>query len=436
MNPLRSVCFSARRTLLLGLVACLPASVSLAQGVVNEGSGSRRESLDRMIFQPAPLADVLTGDEWIGETPTLASLSGRPILIFSWAEWYRPSHTVAMLAQRLAGEFDDLAVIGIHDAEGWDEAKTFAERRKLSFPIVHDASGSIRSALKIDQDPDVFVVDRAGQMRYADITTESIRIAVAEVAGEDTEAASGVEARLAGQRAEVERASRSSRGINKSVAFDGTLNVPFAKPTAEEYAATAWPKKDTSDEDRRRNRRGNDGPVSVPEFSEGWFRDRAPSSDGRVRVVYLWHPVYRDSMDDLMIKMDALQRRMARDVVVEGALVPVADQRRRSNEPEDPMRSLPIDTNTIERFIGGRQLDHYLVAASGSPLPPLDGQRTRDQLSLLGSVGVVSTDGILRRLEHFTNWDEFRRALDTTLRVDPGVKARREAEDAFIRAGG
>ena len=420
------------------LILAISACGGAAQQVVNEGTGDRRAALDAMIYKPAPLATILQQSDWIGTAPTLGDLSGRPVLVFTWAEWYRPSHAVAALAERLASEVDDLAVIGVHDGEGWEEAKAFAERRKLSFPIVRDADGSIRRELRVDQDPDVYVVDRAGQVRYADITTESVRAAVEAVAGEDTDAASTVESRLAAARADAERQQRQSRGINAGVGLENVLNVPFAKPSADDYAAVKWPERKISEDERRRNRRGDDaGPTSWSVPGEGWFRDRAPATDGRVLVVYTWHPADRSTLDQLMFFMDDVQQQLRRDVVVIGVLGPFADEssRRRNQEP-DPIRDLPATTDTIETYVGSRSLEHYLVAMPGGVDIPISDSRGRRGEVPLGAVMIVSTDGIVRRAEFASSWDELRRALDTTLRVDPGVKARRAAEDDFIRAGG
>jgi peroxiredoxin len=432
MNPTR---LRALGCAALGLAL---AGVAAGQDVINEGTGTRRAALDAMIHQPAPTTEILGVEEWIGDAPTLGDISGRPVLVFTWAEWYRPSHSVAMLANRLAGEFDDLVVIGVHDAEGWDEAATFAERRRLSFPIAHDADGSIRKLLNIDQDPDVFVFDRAGQVRYADITTESMRTAIEEVIGEDTESAANVQSRLAQQRAEAARERRRARGINEGVGFDSTLNVPFVKPSPEEYAAVKWPERSSSDDDRRRSRREDSGPTSWSVPTERWLRDRAPNAEGRVRVVYTWHPADRDSLDRLMYRMDDVQKKYGRDVVVIGAMPPVIDDsRRRRDEDPDPLRNLPVTTDTIQAYVGNRTLSHYLLAASnGINIPVENERRRRGDVTPTGSVMIVSTDGIVRRAEHSSNWEELQRALDTTLRVDPGVKARRAAEDEFIRAGG
>lgn len=420
------------------LLAALSALGATAQTVVNEGTGDRRASLDAMVYNPAPTTMLLQGDEWIGAAPTLADVSGRPMLVFTWAEWYRPSHAVAMLAKRLSEEFPDLVVIGVHDDEGWEEAQTFAERRRLGFPIVRDSEGSIRAELKVDQDPDVYVFDRAGQVRYADITTESVRIAIEEVAGEDSDSAANIEASRAAAQAAAERERRLSRGINEGVALDRKLNVPFARPTPEEYAAAAWPVKQLSADERRRNRRGETGPVAIPIPTEGYFRGETPNTNGRVVVMYLWHPAARYSIDEVMPLMDRVQQQYSRDVVVIGAMVPYADEsNRRRNEEQPPIYRLPVNNDTVEQYIGSRDLSHAIIASEGgTPLPSIEGNNRRNRSATFGSIGIISTDGILRRIELYTEWEELRRALDTTLRVDPGVKARRAAEDAFIRAGG
>lgn len=420
------------------LIAALTTLSTTAQTVINEGTGTRRAALDKMVYQPAPTTMILQGDEWIGAAPTLGDISGKPMLVFTWAEWYRPSHAVAMLANRLGDEFPDLVVIGVHDDEGWEEAQTFAERRRLSFPIVRDADGSIRSELRVDQDPDVYVFDRAGQVRYADITTESVRTAVAEVAGEDSDAAANIESARAQRQADAERERRLSRGINEGVGLESVLNVPFVAPSAEEYAAAEWPERAEDPNERRRSRRGEDGPVAIQIPADGYFQGRVPNVNGRVVVMHVWHPAERYTIEDVMPLMDRVQQQYSRDVVVVGVLGRHAavSERRRGNEELAPIFRVPINNDTIEQYVGSRRLSQYLVASEGATLPPLPGSRRRDDNPTFGSIGIISTDGILRRHEQHTEWEELRRALDTVLRVDPGVKARRAAEDAFIRAGG
>jgi peroxiredoxin len=419
------------------LAACtllaMGVGVAQAQEIVNEGLGARRTGLDQMLFKPAPLQAILSQSEWIGTRPTPADLSGKAVLILTWAEWYRPSHAVAQLGQRLMQDLasQGLVVIGVHDQEGWDKAAAFATQRSLGFPIVRDTGGSIRAALQVDQDPDVYVIDRAGQMRYADIATDSARAAVEIVLGEDIDAAAGVQSRLDQEAQAAERARRNPRAINENVALTELPEVPFTPPTAEEYAAAAWP-RDREAEQARNNGRGDEPEsISVLLPDTGWFRDTKPVANGRARLLYLWHPTDRDSMDRLMFRMDDVQRRLGRDVVVVGALLPMADENR-GDRSNDPLRNVEITTATIERFVGNRTLAQHLLAAPDGIQITSDRGRG-DRTGLLGLVAVMSSDGVVRRVEHWSQWDDIERALEQVLRADPGVKARREAEAAFIR---
>ncbi|MEM8758553.1 MAG: TlpA disulfide reductase family protein [Planctomycetota bacterium] len=423
MRPVRTLLFLASLVL---------APAAAGQTIVNEGSGDRRDALDAMIFQPAPTAELLAASDWIGEKPSAASLSGKPVLVLTWAEWYRQSHAVAMLGQRLADEHasDGLVVIGVHDGEGWEEAKRFASQRRLSYPIVRDEGGAIREAMRVDQDPDIYVIDRAGNLRFADIATDSARAAVSAVVGEALDEAAGVRQRLAAEAAERDRASRLPTTISGDVDFSQLPPVGFGRPSDEVYAAAGWPEQPEDNSNRRR--RDDSGPRSLSLPGDGWFRGRVPKTEGKVVVVYNWHPSDRDTMDRLMFRMDELQRQRARDVVVVGLMAGVAERRRSRNT--DPRDNIPVTTETIERFVGNRQIDQYLVASpSGSPIPPISTRNSRRNEALIGAIAVVSTDGIVRRAAHWTEWDDIRRALDTVLRVDPGIQARRDAEDAFIR---
>lgn len=418
------------------MLAVAVAGSGLAQPIVSEGVGERRSELDQMRFKPAPMAAILGATDWIGDKPAASDLNGNAVLIFSWAEWYRPSHAVAMLANRLAVEFGDsgLVVIGVHDAEGWGEAKRFAAQRRLSYPIVRDDGGGIRRTLLVDQDPDIYVVDRAGQLRYADIATDSARAAVQEVLGEDADAAASVEQRLAQQAAERERVSRLPSGLSDNINFADLPAIAFTPPAPEEYQTANWPKAAETD-NRRSNRRGDDGPRGLALPAEGWYKGSPPSAAGKVLVVYNWHPADRATMDQLMYRMDDLQRRLARDVLVVGVLAPFGDDRSRQQNPGS-LESIDVSPATIEQYVGDRRLDHALVAVpSGSPVPPINAGNSRRGVSATGAVAVVSTDGIVRRAEHWSSWDEIQRTIDQVLRVDPGVKARRDAEEAYIRGG-
>ncbi|GAB5496449.1 MAG: hypothetical protein Phyf2KO_15290 [Phycisphaerales bacterium] len=416
----------------------LAASAS-AQDVRNEGAGSRRDALDRMIFKPAPTDDLLAASDWIGDKPTAASLNGKPVLVFTFAEWYRPSHTAAMLGKRLKDQHPDLVIIGVHDSEGWDEAKAFAEKRKLGFSVALDADGSIRDSFMVDQDPDVYVIDRVGNLRYADITTDSVAAAVEAVASESKEEAENAETNLAQARRSERAAQRRAGGINQSVSLDNLPKIPFTAPTAEQYAATNWPKIDEELLESASSLAELTPPFQVP---DGEWVNGKPDVEGKIRVAYVWHPIDRTVMSDLMVQMEDLHKQQSRDIAVMGFLVNIEDDRRSRNRNggliRDEFRDLPITKEGMTRALGRRQLTQPLLAsAQGSPLPSIGSRRGRNNLDINGRVIIVSSDGRVRRsVDDFRNWGDIQQAIDHLLRVDPGVKARRAAEARYIRGNG
>ncbi len=419
----------------------LMASAS-AQDVRNEGAGSRRDALDMMIFQPAPTDDLLAASDWIGDKPTAASLNGKPVLVFTFAEWYRPSHTAAMLGKRLKDQHPDLVIIGVHDSEGWDEAKAFAEKRKLGFSVALDTDGAIRDSFMVDQDPDVFVIDRAGNLRFADITTDSVAAAVEIVASESSQEARSAEANQAEAMRSARAAQRRAGGINQSISLDNLPKIPFTAPTAEQYAATNWPKID---------RELLEGASSIEELTppfaapDGEWLNGKPDTEGKVTLAYVWHPDARDVVNDLMVRMEDIHKQQSRDIAVMGFMIPHSANSNRSRNGRgsglitDDFLDIPISKDGMRRSLGSKQFTHSLLANQGSPMPTVgDGRnRGRNNSDVFGRVIIVSSDGRVRRsVDDFRNWGEIQQAIDHLLRVDPGVKARRAAEARYIRGNG
>ena len=410
-----------------------------AQNVRNEGTGARRSALDAMIYQAAPVDVVLSGSEWVGQQPSAADLNGKVVMVFTFAEWYRPSHTAAMLARRLLDQHadDGLVVIGVHDKEGWDEVAPFAEKRKLAFPIVRDTDGAIRETLKVDQDPDIYVIDRAGNMRYADITTETATEAVETLLGEDQTSAADALTLRERERQRQRAEARRSGAINQNVSLENLPVIPFTKPTPEQYASTNWPKIEKELLEEAQSYEELTPPFAVP---DGEWLNGKPNTEGKIIVAYLWHPAEKELVTDLMLKMEDLHKQQGRDIAVMGFMIPHAEDGRRSRDRggliADKFLDIPITLDGMKSSLGNRRFTHSLMAIQGSPLPRVGERRTSRDADTFGRIVVVSTDGRVRREALWVEWSKVQQAIDHLLRVDPGVKARREAEERYIRGGG
>ncbi|MCA9271945.1 MAG: TlpA family protein disulfide reductase [Phycisphaerales bacterium] len=419
------------------LAAGLLGSVQ-AQGVRDEGTGSRRSALDAMIYKAAPMDAVLAGTEWVGQQPSAADLNGKVVMVFTFAEWYKPSNTAAMLAKRLLEQHagDGLVVIGVHDKNGWDEVASFAEKRKLEFPIVRDADGKIRETLMVDQDPDIYVIDRAGNMRYADITTETATEAVETLLAEDSDSAAGALGLRDQARARQRAEERRSGAINQNVTLENLPVIPFTKPSPEAYASVNWPKIEKELLENAQSYDELTPPFAVP---DGEWLNGKPNIDGKIIVAYLWHPAEKESMSEMMLKMEDLHKQQGRDIAVMGFMIPHAENGRsrdRGGLIGDKFLDIPITLDGMKSALGNRRITHSLLATPGSPLPQIGTRRQSRDSDTFGRIVIVSTDGRVRREALWLEWSKVQQAIDHLLRVDPGVKARREAEERYIRGSG
>eukprot|EP01026_Neomeris_dumetosa_P041903 TRINITY_DN34785_c0_g1_i1.p1 TRINITY_DN34785_c0_g1~~TRINITY_DN34785_c0_g1_i1.p1 ORF type:complete len:231 (+),score=46.48 TRINITY_DN34785_c0_g1_i1:174-866(+) len=218
---------------LISAMACAVLAGSAGADVVREGAGERRAKLDAMELKAFDDGALKGLSDWSSEV-TKAQTSGKVVLLVTWASWYSPSQQVLPLAQQLSQKHSDLVVIGVHHPKGFERAAAVAKSRGVSFPIAHDADGKLREALMVDQDPDFYVIDRAGQMRYADIATGSVTKAVEELIGESRQDASTLNDRLAAQRAAEEARFRATGKINQEVDLRSLPEIPFQPPSPGE----------------------------------------------------------------------------------------------------------------------------------------------------------------------------------------------------------
>jgi len=401
--------------------------------IVRESTGSRRAALDQMELKalPADLWTKLTA--WSGDAVTSADIDGKPVLIFAFASFQPASQRAASIAQQMVDRYgkDGLVVIGVHVPNGWDRAINLIKERTFTFPAAHDSTGEFAKALHIASMPDWYVIDRAGNLRYAAVAPGSVDAAVAEVTGETREQASDLP-RIIRERQQQEAAARGrTTDIRQNFDLSKLPPIPpgYEAPDASAYEdEKLWPKVNQElgtafgliDQQTKR-------PLT-PELNfdpEGYY-PAAPVTEGRALVIYLWHPEIHQSYSTAMSSMDLLQQRYQRDIVVIGAAVPAKslDQQRQSTENEDAVRL----ATKYQNFVKARNFRHVLAADfTGSTLASLQQGRA---FPLPGAM-IVSTDGIIR----WVGWldrSDFNYALDTVLANDPGVRARREADRRYI----
>ena len=428
----------------------LAATLSAAAAdPVREGAGARRAALDAMELNPFPAITWTMLSDWTnGQALSPGVTDGKVVLILTWANWNPHSRGAVRAAKRLADEYSrtDLIVVGVHDARRFNEA---AKTAGAGFLLAHDADGAFRRALRVDQDPDFYLIDRAGNLRYADIETSSVNDAVTQLVAENRRDADGYPARVIREAAALEALARRSSAVQKELDLSDMPDLQFPSASEQQYTDADWPNRWADFEKDVLKIRRDDSfadetddirTFTPPEPSENMFGRPPRSFEGRVTVMYFWSPTLLGSYELVQPMMDMLQRERWRDVNVIGAMTRVPLRRRDGRDP-----SPEAEDKDRKKFAGlvraakvKRTYEHTIVADAEHEIidallagDQFGGRRDED-VARYAVVAVFSSDTIMRWVGPPRS-SRFRTALEHTLRVDPGVRARRQVEQVWIR---
>ncbi|MCC6660552.1 MAG: redoxin domain-containing protein [Phycisphaerales bacterium] len=427
-----------RRTSLTVLAVSLFAVSPLTADVIREGTGSRRDQLNAMELAKFPASAWAGLADWSGGPAlTPESMSVKPVLIVTWASWYPVSINQGLKpAQEMAAKYADkgLVVVGIHHDQGWDKAAAAAAQAGAKFAIARDVGGAFRTALKVDQDPDFYVIDRSGNLRFADIATASLEEAVKTVVSESAQDAADAPKFLSDREARARADALRQQAIRSEIELGSLPDVPpgFTPPPAEAYEAIGvhWPRipeewgKKVGLLDQTT---GKFTPTTLAVSPSGW-QPKMPIFDGRAVVVYLWNPQMPDTFRAFDV-MDRLQQKYVRDLVVVGAYTPLAVLQNNSGYGQ-PQDSEEEQAKRLNNFIRSRTFRHTLAADFGASVLNSLPQGARTDMPV--PLGVIaSSEGTIRYIGSADD-PNFEAQVASILAVDPGVRARRAADEKFI----
>lgn len=150
------------QTLAVGLVGALLGL--LVWKVVREERSDVPEQLAQGKTPPAPIFTLPRLDE-NGEL-SLASLRGKAVVVNFWASWCKPCEEEAPLLERAWQRYRErgLVVVGVDAQDFGKDARRFARKNGMSYPLVRDGPGKTLGKYGVTGFPETFFVNRDGKL--------------------------------------------------------------------------------------------------------------------------------------------------------------------------------------------------------------------------------------------------------------------------------
>ncbi len=163
------------------LVLALGASVA-DDGFKRERIPARDKASQDAWEGKAPPALHVT--HWInvdGETPRLADMKGKVVVLRIWATWCGPCRRSVPEVKRIYNTYRDqgLAFVSVHVTRGGEKAAEFVRTKQIPWPVGLDDSDKTAELLgAVAGKPDYYLIDRSGIVRFADLEEKELERAV------------------------------------------------------------------------------------------------------------------------------------------------------------------------------------------------------------------------------------------------------------------
>ncbi|GJM18417.1 MAG: hypothetical protein DHS20C14_06300 [Phycisphaeraceae bacterium] len=380
------------RTTTVGLCAAMLTTSALGAPIPREGSGERRDAMNAMEAAPLPRDAFDSLDAWVGmDELRVRDLRGGVTVIVTTdvadADSIRYTRELAALAAR----HDGVTIFAIHPEAGWDRFELLQDAGMVKVPGARDTGNALRELLHADENADLFVIDKAGNLRYADAEPIGLERAVVELLDETAEHAAGEQAR----RTEMIAAGESPYGPTRAEKIDlpAPEDMTSGMLAKHLYADADWPERNV--DFGANDLQGQELP-SMDHVT--WISERYTDIDNKVIILDFW-ATWCGPCIRAMPTLQNLQKSYHKDLMVVGV----------GGQSEEELKVRDWVKKKGEHYAhvyDGRRRIINKFAPQGIPF-----------------VVVASTDGVVRWTGN-PHEEEFVEVVHQVIASDPLVRAR------------
>lgn len=172
----------AAQTVALAAVAALLALLIWQVATRDAGGAAAELEKSGTVLAPdftLPRIDGIPGAEEGGPI-TLSSLRGKVVVLNFWASWCIPCKQESPRLQEIYMKHRDrgVVVLGVDAQDFKGDARDFAKKYRLTYPLVHDGKGTTLGPYGVTGFPETYFLDRngniVGQRVQGEISTKEL----------------------------------------------------------------------------------------------------------------------------------------------------------------------------------------------------------------------------------------------------------------------